>query len=66
MPATDELTLSEPAVIGAIALLLSGLGFLVTAMVWSGVLMAISPKPGSGPATDPARQSPHTLSPPLT
>lgn len=34
MPATDELTLGEPAVITAIALLLSGLGFLVTAMVW--------------------------------
>ena len=34
MPATDGLTLGEPAVIAAIALLVSGLGFLVTAMIW--------------------------------
>lgn len=34
MPATDGLTLGEPAVVAAIALLVSGLGFLVAAMIW--------------------------------
>lgn len=34
MPATDGLTLGDPAVIAAIALLLFGLGFLVAAMIW--------------------------------
>lgn len=34
MPATDGLTLGDPAVIAAIALLLFGLGFLVAAVIW--------------------------------